>query len=455
MIKRFLFLFFVLLPLSARADLSSEMNKFWNNLGGSSNSNSAYAGQSTGYYTGGSIHVRAPVIQQKPFNMQPPKIKAGCGGIDMFTGSFSHINMDQFVAQLKAIGANSVGYAFQLALQTISPSINSVTNKIQEVADTINGFNINSCESAKILVPNPLEQNLTLQESACAMMSLISGSSSDADAAKSYCKSNSNKSKENQKFDAAKKPTDINFVWQAMKNAGYVDALGVDTAEAFMTMFGTIILRQEEAPLPISPMALDADYVKALAEGGKIKIKECVDKNECLELRDKEITFSSTDTYKPKIKKLLEDMQDKIKKGEGSLTAGELALIGQTSLPILKIMINNSTGKSPVTDDVISEIVARDTLNRFLQDISRAIRMKLAELELVNGNQEMIETIKSNVKMVDDYLVKEEKEIKNKMDQTLAIIKFSEDFDRQLASSFSGRIKSVLDFSNSLNTGTK
>ena len=299
-------IFFIAIQFPSYAGLSDEMNNYWNNLGGSSNSNSAYAGQSVGYYTGGSLNARSPVIQQKPFNMQVPKINAGCGGIDMFTGSFSHINMDQFVSQLKAIGANSVGYAFQLSLQTLSPMIKSVTDKIQEVADMINGFNINSCESAKLLVDGIAGKNITLAESFCAQGSLISGSASDADSAKSRCKSASAQTNEINKLNESERPVNINFVWQAMKKAGYIDALGTETSEAFMSMTGTIIAKQGQNSKFIKPLALDIKQTKSLVDGGKIKVYQCSDKTLCLDLSEKEIEISTTTAYKPKILKLLQ-----------------------------------------------------------------------------------------------------------------------------------------------------
>lgn len=445
------------LPNISYADIGSEMNKFWNNLGGSSNSNSAYSGQSVGYYTGGSINMRSPVIQQRPFNMQPPRITAGCGGIDMFTGSFSHINMDQFVAQLKAIGANSVGYAFQLALQTLSPMIKSVTDKIQEVADMVNGFNINSCESAKLLVDGVAGKNITLAESFCAQGALISGSATDAAAAKNRCKSASAQANEISKLNEAERPVNINFVWQAMKRAGYIDALGTETAEAFMSMVGTIIAKQGENSKFIKPLALDTTQTKALIDGGKIKIYQCTDKTLCLDLVEKEIEISKDNAYKPKMLALLQGIQDKIINIDSgtSLTDSELALIGQTSLPIMRILINTATGKSPINVDTMSELVARDTLNKFLTEISSVVRIELNNLRLENDNQEPIKIVASNIDLINDYLRKDDEKTKADLQQTLNIIEANEKFDKQLASSFSGHIKSVLDFSNSLKIGAK
>jgi hypothetical protein len=74
----------------------------------------------------------------------------------MFAGSFSHINADQFIALMKAIPSNAMGYAFQLALETVSPSIADVMNKMEDVMRSINGENLNSCELGKSIVKTNL-----------------------------------------------------------------------------------------------------------------------------------------------------------------------------------------------------------------------------------------------------------------------------------------------------------
>ena len=92
------------------------------------------------------------MINVSPVNIQLPGVKAGCGGIDLFTGAFSFINTDQFVALAKSIASNSIGYAFQLALSTLSPMIADTTARLQKTIDEVNRFNINSCEASMALV---------------------------------------------------------------------------------------------------------------------------------------------------------------------------------------------------------------------------------------------------------------------------------------------------------------
>ena len=103
-------------------------------------------------YTGGSLFMRAPGKNYPLVNAQLPSLKAGCGGIDLFGGSFSFINKAQFVSLLQNIGANAVGYAFKLALHSISPDIDKLLTELQDQINKIDSMNINSCEAAQSLV---------------------------------------------------------------------------------------------------------------------------------------------------------------------------------------------------------------------------------------------------------------------------------------------------------------
>ena len=85
-------------PVSAQ--VGQELNDFFDDMGASANATgpTAYQGQSAGYYSGGNIWTRFPQKSVNPVNLQLPSIKAGCGGIDVFSGSFSFINSDEINA---------------------------------------------------------------------------------------------------------------------------------------------------------------------------------------------------------------------------------------------------------------------------------------------------------------------------------------------------------------------
>jgi len=67
--------------------------------------------------------VRSPINSINLVNLTAPEIRAGCGGIDLYGGSFTFINTDQFRQILRQIGANALGYAFKLALATTVPGV--------------------------------------------------------------------------------------------------------------------------------------------------------------------------------------------------------------------------------------------------------------------------------------------------------------------------------------------
>ena len=76
-----------------------------------------------GYYTGGNLFARNQVYRSELGSIQLPSYKAGCGGIDMFTGAFSFINGNQLVQTLKGIGSNAEGLFYMIALESLTPII--------------------------------------------------------------------------------------------------------------------------------------------------------------------------------------------------------------------------------------------------------------------------------------------------------------------------------------------
>ena len=56
-----------------------------------------YRDQAAGYYSGGGFAMRTKSGSFQPFSLTAPSFKAGCGGIDMYMGSFSMISSDQLV----------------------------------------------------------------------------------------------------------------------------------------------------------------------------------------------------------------------------------------------------------------------------------------------------------------------------------------------------------------------
>jgi len=105
-----------------------------------------------GIITGGGIQIRNQISNIPFFNVQLPRINAGCGGIDAFFGSFTFISSQQLVAALRNIASAALGYAFELALTSMCPSCENIMSKLQAQLNAFNGGQMNTCALGQKLV---------------------------------------------------------------------------------------------------------------------------------------------------------------------------------------------------------------------------------------------------------------------------------------------------------------
>jgi len=140
-----------------KANITSELQNFFDEFGtGTSSSEGAYKSQTRGYLVGGSASMRTPTKFMQPLTIQFPNIKAGCGGIDLFFGGFSYINAEEFKRFLQSTGTAALGYGFQLALEKICPTCNSVLKSLKQLSQSVNQFGLDSCTAGQALVNTTL-----------------------------------------------------------------------------------------------------------------------------------------------------------------------------------------------------------------------------------------------------------------------------------------------------------
>jgi conjugative transfer pilus assembly protein TraH len=137
-------------PTSYAADLNGEVTNMFNNLGalGNYTAPGAFKGQTFNTFAGGNLYLRSPNKTYQLAAVQFPSAKGGCGGIDLFGGSFSHISAAEFRNMLRNITAALPGIAFQLALEAVSPLLGGLTKWAKGLETWINNARVNSCETA-------------------------------------------------------------------------------------------------------------------------------------------------------------------------------------------------------------------------------------------------------------------------------------------------------------------
>ena len=161
--RRSLFVLLIaLLPFSAGAGVLTDMT---NLIMSNSSAPSTLSTKDRVGVFGGSYELRAPITSVNLVSFDPPRIDAGCGGIDLYGGSFSFINSAQLVQIFRAVAQNSVGLAFKAAIMYISPGLDKLMTEFQTVMQDMNKLAKNSCQLAHMVV-DPAEKALGMQVNA-------------------------------------------------------------------------------------------------------------------------------------------------------------------------------------------------------------------------------------------------------------------------------------------------
>lgn len=153
----------------AEANVKSGMKVMWNHT-------SASAGGINGNLGGtlGGFSARVPNRSFHVFAYDAPRIQAGCGGIDIYLGSFSMISGANLTGLMRAIVSNAAGYAFKMALDAICPKCQSVMSGLQDALSKIGAGNMNTCQMASAAVDS-IRNGTVLADSKNAAQSYFDG----------------------------------------------------------------------------------------------------------------------------------------------------------------------------------------------------------------------------------------------------------------------------------------
>lgn len=112
----------------------------------------AVSNQHGNVFTGGNVRIRAARASYDMVDFRPPSITSGCGGIDIFAGSFGLMSKDQLVQTGRALVQGASSYYFGLALAAICPLCNGEMSKLQDMVNQMNQFSRTSCEDATRMI---------------------------------------------------------------------------------------------------------------------------------------------------------------------------------------------------------------------------------------------------------------------------------------------------------------
>ncbi len=137
-----------------------------------------FEGEKRGYVTGGSFSARWAMNNDHLFSAQAPRFKVGCGGIDLFMGGFSFLNVNYLVQKFQKILQAAPALAFDMALSTLCQQCSNAMKALEALANELNHLQMNDCHDAKVLAANivsPFTDNPKIQAEAQQSFSLTTG----------------------------------------------------------------------------------------------------------------------------------------------------------------------------------------------------------------------------------------------------------------------------------------
>ena len=390
----------ILIAAPAHADVLSEMNRFWQGAAVNTTGPTAFQGQASGHWTLGNLYLRSPVRSEQVATVNLPSFRAGCGGIDAFAGAFSFINSDQLVAFGRAVAQNAAGFAFELALETISPVIAETMAKLRALAQWVNAQNLNSCETAQALVGAAWSKNDRASASICAAVGTSQGIFSDYAAAKHGCGADG---KRNSTLAAAsgpmaeQVPVNVNYAWKAVRASAFLSG-DTQLAEFAMAVTGTVIVTAPtsdgDASGPrvriLEPLALDRRVTETLMEGGgQLPVYRCDEAARCLNPTLGTAAVPANRGFRARVAALLSDMVDAVR-NDTAVPPAALGLVNLTTLPVYRVANAAAAYRGAVVDqeiDALAEAVALDLLQVWIADLHRTVEERAGTLDIADGEQ--------------------------------------------------------------------
>jgi len=450
----------------ARADVASEMNGFFNDAGGAANVTgpSAFQGQSAGYYSLGNVWTRFPQKSVQPFNLQLPSARAGCGGIDLFSGSFSFINASEIVAMLKATANNALGFAFKLAIDSVSPEIGKVMDEFSQKAQLLNQMNISSCETAQALVGGIWPQMETTRSTICEAVGNSQGVFSDWAASRQGC-NNGNKRDGTiaGNTDASMNEHLVgephNYTWEALRKSAKFGAFDKSFSEYVMTLVGTVVTTPSTDPTVGGKVVMfgpaEEAVVTALLDGTAdappVKMLKCNDTN-CYDVGEQMLSVPASSALRPRIAGMIESMSSKIRT-DTALSADEKQLLNLATVPIYKILAVQAFAHYQLTAgevQTLAEIVAVDLLAAMLDNMMD--RVEQAQTHYQTFDQATATQWKQQIAATRQKFAQRDVKLSNKMQVTMQLIQRSVMLESTLQNTLSPGMASALNFSRGLNS---
>ncbi|MEW6659684.1 MAG: conjugal transfer protein TraH [Thermodesulfobacteriota bacterium] len=397
----------ILAPTLAWAGFEDEMRGLFNSMTNISDGG-YHMGMGRGVVAGPSVVIRNQRVRTDIINFTPPRFDGGCGGIDMFLGSFSFISAQQFIHLMQSIASNAQGYAFKLALSVMCPTCHQIITNLEKTVRDLNRIAGDSCRVAQGLVDTAADKlgisglKQQMEDGPIAQAATAVGSAIDA-------------------FDGFLNKLDSgtatgkmrgyqieeligNVAWKVLKQNGYVSVAfnsnSNELAEALMSVTGTVVGVKDSDDqfampqiTPFPPIIAFKDIMEGGSGVNELKKYSCNDTEKCLYPLQSPYTFKGLQKMVNEVLLGSDDMSlssnsmvSQLLTNNGTLSEQGKQLVRIAPLHTTRLrnmavctMASGGIGALEQYAKEASGLIALEVLEKFLRDL-------LSSLHLAAGN---------------------------------------------------------------------
>ncbi|HDO7865849.1 TPA: conjugal transfer protein TraH [Legionella pneumophila] len=434
--------------LKVGANVSQDLDNFFNGIGYASNvtSSAAFESQAAGFFGGGSLYARNQVRQYQLVQLDLPNYRAGCGGIDLFTGSMSFLSEQKLVDLGKSVMTNAGAYAVDVMLASTVPELKQVRDYLQQLEQMANHANINSCQLSQNMVGGIWPKTAESQQKICKDQAALGkeGLFSDYVKARMACSGSGFDNVMNKASQDPERKKQVvinkNLVWSLLQAKSFLNS-DQELSEMVMSLTGTLIIDKEGKVTNVPSLAGNADLINVLVgtDNGTrtAKIWRCKDKganSQCMQVSLQEITIPETSTLTFKVREIIRSINTKLVNDEKP-GGRELNFLSMTSLPVMKFLsVLNSMHYGSTTVDIeeYSMLIAQDLLTNYLTELLTEVSQATAGAEL---NSDLVKEIQKRINEAMTKVASIDPKVGRKLQEKLALIERMARIEKQVASS--------------------
>ncbi len=364
-----------------------------------------FEGQKRRYFNAGSYNVRFRNSQENLFSIQVPRLKSGCGGIDLFMGSFSFMDPEYLMQKMQRALQMAPAIAFDLALKELMAEGAASLGKFEGIINQLNKLQLSECGIANDAV-NAVKGKFDMQSSSFfsevaglydSMQSINDSSSKNAVNAQELQKNNDNKpiAEQSKSVEGCSTAFKLVFTRDGSVLEHIAENKGMSAYADFMRAYlGDVIIKYADKQYGNTPINKCPDLDVLDVDGivnGTAKIRPI--SGDCTSSTDKAIHT----LVKDRLTSIAAKVKTKV-----ALTIDEEAFLNSVPFDNLNTIKRHVlAGSDAFYIDQYKEIIARDMAYAMVDDIVN----KIAELQEIAVTQAKTANTGANAKTCDIAIV--------------------------------------------------